>query len=204
MRLNLGCGSDTRVGYTNVDFRSLPGVDLVVDLSVFPWPFETSSVEEVLMLDFLEHFPYGQTASILMECFRVLRSGGELVVQVPDAEILGAVLCSRGTFQCNRCGHWMRGETERDLSLPADADGYDRECPRCRQPVSELVEAAVRRMFGGQDSRGNFHHTCFTHSSLMEKAGSCGLSFERCEEQEHQAANWNLKCRFLKGDPWEI
>lgn len=203
MKLNLGCGSDIRLGYVNVDFRQLPGVDRVIDLSRFPWPFETSSCEEVLMLDFLEHFPYGFTSLILMECYRVLRPSGQLVVQVPDAEILGAVFCSRGTFQCNRCGHVMRGQSERDLSLLDGADGYDRDCPGCRQPVGELLEAAVRRMFGGQDGPGNFHQTCFTHSSLIEKAGARGLLFDRCEEEEHQAANWNLKCRFLKGDLWD-
>lgn len=202
MRLNLGCGSDVRAGYVNVDFRSLPGVDRVVDLSDFPWPFQSGSAEEVLMLDFLEHFPYSSTHVILMECYRVLGPGGKLVIQVPDAAILGAVLCSRGTFQCNRCGKWMRGETERDPGLPDGVDGYDRECPRCRQPVKELLEAAVRRMFGGQDYPGNFHHVCFTFNSLIEKAADCGLRLDAVEEEQHQAANWSLRCRFEKADLW--
>jgi hypothetical protein len=98
----------------------------------------------------------------------------------------------------------MTGQSERDLSLPDGADGYDRVCPGCRQPVEEVLEAAVRRMFGGQDYAGNFHQTCFTHSSLIEKAGACGLLFDRCEEEELQSANWNLKCRFLKGDLWGV
>lgn len=202
MRLNLGCGSDIRHGYVNVDFRELPGVDRVVDLSSFPWPFETSSCDEVLMFDFLEHFPYGSTSLILVECYRVLRPNGQLAVQVPDAEILGSVLCSRGTFQCNRCGHVMRGQSERDLDLLDGADGYDRECPGCRQPAAEVFEAAVRRMFGGQDSLGNFHQTCFSHTSLIRRADECGLDFIGCEEEDHQAANWNMKCRFERGDLW--
>lgn len=146
------------------------------------------------MLDFLEHFPYSSTSQILMECFRVLRDDGRLVVQVPDAQILGAVLCRRGDFQCNRCGGWMWGE-DREERCP--------ECPQCHQTYEEVREAAVRRMFGGQDFPGNFHHTCFTHFSLMEKAGACGLLFDAIEEQEHQAANWSLKHTYIKGDPWD-
>lgn len=194
--MNLGCGRDIRPDYTNVDIREHPGVDLVADLSQLPWPFATDSCEEIMMLDFLEHFPYAKTLPILMECFRVLRQGGRLVVQVPDAEILGAVLSRRGTFQCNRCGEWMRG---------TDGDEYDRACPGCGQPYEEVLEAAVRRMFGGQDYMGNFHHVCFTFSSLIEKAAACGLRFDEIEddaEDEHQAANWSLKCRFEKGDLW--
>lgn len=203
MRLNLCCGNDIREGYVNVDFRQTTPSVSVVDLSKFPWPFANECAEEILLLDALEHFPYSMTTSILMECYRVMRPDGRLAVQVPDAAILGAVLCSRGRFQCNRCGHWMRGETERDLSLPDGADGYDRECPGCQQSVGDVLEAAVRRMYGGQDFLGNFHHTCFTLSSLMEKAAAVGLQFEELEEPEHQSANWSMKCAFVKGDLWD-
>lgn len=196
MRLNLGCGDDIRNGYVNVDFRPRPGVDRVVDLSIFPWPFDSDSADEILMLDFLEHFPYERTSSILMECYRVLRSSGKLVIQVPDAEILGAVMCRRGKFQCNRCGEWMDGIIESTENRPHEW------CPKCLQPYGEVLEAAVRRMFGGQDFPGNFHHVCFTYTSLMEKAAACGLRFDRIEEEEHQAANWSIKCAFDKGDLW--
>ena len=197
MRLNLGCGNDIRDGYVNVDFRQVPGVDRVVDLSLFPWPFETGSCDQVLMLDFLEHFPYASTGAILMECYRVLSSDGQLVIQVPDAEILGAVLSRRGRFQCNRCGAWMDGYLESD-------ERPHEWCPDCKQTYGDVLEAAVRRMFGGQDHRGNFHHVCFTYSRLMQKAAECGLLFDRIEEQEHQAANWSIKCSFIKGDLWRI
>lgn len=193
MRLNLGCGTDIRAGYVNVDFRSLPGVDVVADLSAFPWTFADDSADEVLMLDVLEHFPYRLTSGILVECYRVLRMNGDVVIQVPDAEILGAVLCRRGRFQCNRCGGWMRGTTEGE---------YDWACPNCSQPYEAVLKAAVKRMFGGQDFPGNFHHVCFTVSSLIEVAAMHGLHFDRIEEERHQAANWSLKCRFKKGELW--
>lgn len=202
MRLNLGCGDDIRSGYTNVDFRNTHPSVLNVDLSVFPWPFEDASTKQILMLDCLEHFPYSQTSRILLECHRILQKHGEVVIQVPDARILGAVISSRGTFQCNRCGQLMHGETERDLKRPNRSDGYDSYCTKCGQLDSDLVEAAMMRMFGGQDHHGNFHQTCFTHNSLIEKASSCGLEFKEFVEHDHQAVNWNMKAVFMKGDVW--
>ncbi len=38
--LNLGAGKDIVDGYINHDIVELPGIDIVHDLNVFPWPWE--------------------------------------------------------------------------------------------------------------------------------------------------------------------
>lgn len=38
--LNLGCGTDIRSGWVNLDSAELPGVDVVHDLDRLPLPFE--------------------------------------------------------------------------------------------------------------------------------------------------------------------
>lgn len=187
MKLNLGCGDDVKPGYTNVDFRQTDPSVVQVDLSKFPWPFEDESADEIMMLDFLEHFPYAITPSILLECQRVLKPEGTVVIQVPDAEHLMKALTCSGEYLCNRCGHEMKN----DLS-----------CLGCGQSQREISEAAMRRLYGGQDFPGNFHHTCFTEISLMQKTRSCGLILVEFEEVDHQYANWNFKARFKKGDLW--
>lgn len=190
--LNLGCGSDIRLGYVNVDFRKGPGVDMVCDLSVFPWPFASGAYEEVLMLDFLEHFPYRDTKKILLECNRILGTAGELVVQVPDAEHVCAAFLGSGWYMCNRCG------TE-EYPHP----GAQNVCPKCGQQHESLKEAAMMRLFGGQDYPGNFHHTMFDVHRLDDVVSSCGFSLVDWEEVEHQRANWNIKGRFRKrGSLW--
>lgn len=79
MRLNLGCGDKKRTGYTNVDQFGTP--DVCCDLSVYPWPFETGSVDEVLAEHFLEHVQdYEKT---ILEIHRILKSGGVLHFKVP-------------------------------------------------------------------------------------------------------------------------
>ena len=193
MKLNLGCGDDVREGYVNVDFRRTHPSVAQVDLSQFPWPFETGSADEILMLDFLEHFPYVQTKSILLECFRVLKDTGTVVIQVPDGEHLSKALAMDGNYLCNRCGESMQEPVQRV---------QHRKCPKCGQEAIAIAEAAMMRMYGGQDYLGNFHQTCFTQSSLRWKAESCGLDLVEYEETAHQYANWNFKARFKKGELW--
>lgn len=195
LRLNLGCGNDVRSGYVNVDFRKSHGVDLVHDLSELPWPFETESADEIMMLDFLEHFPYRQTHLILMECHRILKADGTVVIQVPDAEVLSRAISGLGGFPCNVCGRYI-------ISRVHDGVHWLEGCPECGQNDDDSISAAMKRLFGGQDYDGNFHHACFTRRSLMLQAREAGLIQTGQEEVEHQYLNWNFKSRFKKGDLW--
>lgn len=201
MKLNLGCGTDIRDGYVNVDFRQTHPSVVQVDLSKFPWPFEDDSADEILMLDFLEHFPYAQTKLILLECYRLLKMDGTLVVQVPDGVHLARALMQEGYYTCNRCELPMWEPTP---SNPRHGDGpiQHSTCPNCQQSADDISEAAMRRLYGGQDYAGNYHQTCFTEKSLVEKAKPCGLELVDFEEIPHQWVNWNFKARFKKVDLW--
>jgi hypothetical protein len=199
VKLNLGCGDDIRDGYVNVDFRKTHPTVLEVDLSKFPWPFDDQSADEILMLDFLEHFPYATTPFILLECYRVLKADGSVVIQVPDATHLTMALTAAGPFLCNRCGTSMHDrETSREVGNFVAFE----ECPGCIQHKGEIADAAVRRLYGGQDYPGNFHQNCFTQEQLMHQAYQAGLKVADIEEHDYQYANWNLKLRFWKGDLW--
>ncbi len=201
MKLNLGCGTDIRDGYVNVDFRKTHSSVMQVDLSQFPWPFEDGSADEILMLDFLEHFPYSQTKLILLECYRILNAEGTVVIQVPDGVHLARALAQEGDYTCNRCENSMFESTPSNCR---NGDGPIQHmiCPTCKQSADDVSEAAMRRMYGGQDYPGNYHQVCFTEKSLVGKAKLCGLQLTQFEEIGHQWVNWNFKARFKKGDLW--
>jgi SAM-dependent methyltransferase len=79
-RLNVGCGTDIRKGWINLDRARLPGVDVVHDLGSLPLPFGDGEFAEICAKDVLEHLDY---IPLLSELHRILRVGGVLHVQVP-------------------------------------------------------------------------------------------------------------------------
>ena len=78
--LNLGCGTDIRAGWVNLDVAALPGVDVVHDLNKLPLPFSDGEFEHINAKDVLEHVHY---VDVLRDLFRILRPGGTLAIQVP-------------------------------------------------------------------------------------------------------------------------
>ena len=93
IRLNLGCGSDIRDGYVNVDkFPSSPDV---VQAEFPVLPFAEGYADEVILSHVLEHFGYADGLTLCQEMVRVLKPAGMAFVEVPDitwcvAQFLGA------------------------------------------------------------------------------------------------------------------
>jgi SAM-dependent methyltransferase len=65
----------------NVDNVALPGVDVVHDLTEFPWPFRDNEFEEVVLVDILEHLP--SVVKTMEEIHRITRPGGRVMIRVP-------------------------------------------------------------------------------------------------------------------------
>jgi hypothetical protein len=84
-KLNLGCGQNKMPGYINVDKYAAVEPDVLWDLEVTPWPFETNSVDEIVMRHCLEHM--GSTTEIffgiIKELYRVSCHGGKTLVAIP-------------------------------------------------------------------------------------------------------------------------
>jgi SAM-dependent methyltransferase len=83
MKLHLGCGFDRKEGWVNVDCQARVKPDLVVDLGVFPWPWESDSIDEIYSSHVFEHLH--DALGTMRECYRVLKPGGTLEVVVPFA-----------------------------------------------------------------------------------------------------------------------
>ncbi len=80
-RLNLGCGDKIKKGYVNLDFIKQPGVDVVHDLSKFPWPFKDNEFDEVSASHLLEHVK--EFEKTLLEIKRICKNRGIIKIRVP-------------------------------------------------------------------------------------------------------------------------
>ncbi len=83
IKLNLGSGKNPKKGFVNVDKYGTP--DVQHDLEKFPWPWDTSSVGEILMGHVLEHL--GQTTEtylgIIKELYRISAPDATIRIAVP-------------------------------------------------------------------------------------------------------------------------
>lgn len=92
-KLNLGCGQNLKEGYVNVDKFDSFSPDVVWDLEVTPWPFETGSVEEIHMHHVLEHLG-AQTEvflGIMKELYRICAPNAIVHIAVPHPRSDGFV-----------------------------------------------------------------------------------------------------------------
>lgn len=81
--LNLGCGNRLIKGAVHHDrVKHRPEIDVVHDLNVLPWPFESASFDQIVALAVFEHLDIDLVAS-LNECHRILGPGGQLVIKLP-------------------------------------------------------------------------------------------------------------------------
>lgn len=80
MKLNLGSAERHFDGFKSVDI--VPPADYVTDLSK-PWPWEDSSVDEVIALNIIEHIE--DRIHFMNELHRVMKPGAVVVIEVPSA-----------------------------------------------------------------------------------------------------------------------
>jgi len=76
--LDVGCGAAKRRGAMGVDAMALPGVDVVHDLNVYPWPFEDHQFDRVLFTASLECLE--DIVKAMEEAHRISRPGGRVEI----------------------------------------------------------------------------------------------------------------------------
>lgn len=81
MKIDLGCGQKKREGYIGVDILNVPGVDVIHDLNVFPYPFRDNIAEEIWMDNVLEHL--NDPVKVMEEVYRISCNNARIVISVP-------------------------------------------------------------------------------------------------------------------------
>lgn len=135
VRLHLGCGKNILPGYINVDKVDFPGISYKWDICM-GIPLDDNSVDYVASQDLLEHIPPENKVFVINEIWRVLKPGGIMEHNVPNAG-------SQNDFGSpTHLSHWSLQQFEH-----WDVDSYryekDREfegiCGGFRKLIAELV-----------------------------------------------------------------
>lgn len=79
--IDLGCGANKKEGYIGLDILQHPNVDIVMDLTREPLPFEDASVDEVYSSHFFEHIT--DPKFLLHEMVRVAVPNGKCEIWTP-------------------------------------------------------------------------------------------------------------------------
>lgn len=88
MKLNLGCGNDVKDDFINADHDKKKGIDVVMDINKFPWPFKDNSFDYVLCSRILEYSL--DISKVMGELYRITKKEGIIEVISPYHKSDGA------------------------------------------------------------------------------------------------------------------
>jgi len=88
MKVYFGCGNHRVNGFIGVDKLKMDPVDVVHDMNTFPYPFHNNSIEEVLLINILEHLP--NTIRVMEEIWRICKDRASIKILVPYYNSHGA------------------------------------------------------------------------------------------------------------------
>ncbi len=80
MAADLGCGVNKTRDTVGIDRFPLEGVDVVVDLNKFPYPFADNSFDVFYLNDIIEHLP--DTIGVMEELYRLCKPNAHIYIRV--------------------------------------------------------------------------------------------------------------------------
>jgi len=107
-KLNIGCSYMYIDGWTNIDINPECKPDLVCDIRDIDSKFEEHSIDIILVSHTLEHILLEEAKPTLEKLSKILKSGGHLVIEVPDCEDLDERV-ERGEMDEHGRQIWLQG-----------------------------------------------------------------------------------------------
>lgn len=162
IRLNVGCGTDYKKGWINIDNNSdenITKLDLNWDLRN-PLPFADESVDYIFNEHFIEHLTVDEGKAAVQDFMRVLKPGGVLRMATPDLEVT----------------------VDKYINLPLSKD------PTIRRFGLEFIKTRAERL--NISFRWWGHKWLYDWEELSRRIEEAGFSnFKRCSinKSEHQA-----------------
>ena len=83
VQIDVGCGIQKNKGFIGIDKRKLPGVDIVHDITVTPWPLPDSCATVMILSHVWEHIPPWKTLDVMAEMHRISKNNGIVMMNGP-------------------------------------------------------------------------------------------------------------------------
>ena len=94
IKLNLGCGSDYKVGWINIDMDESVKSDICADFQALKFIFKESSVMHIYMMHSIGYMNLFQARAFFKDILGILKPGGILEMEFPDIAKCANVLSS--------------------------------------------------------------------------------------------------------------
>ncbi len=88
--LDVGCGANKTPGSLGIDCRSFPGVDIVHDLEVVPWPLRSNAFDLIICSHIVEHV--SDVGRFVKEIHRVCADQAKVRIDTPHFSSLDSWL----------------------------------------------------------------------------------------------------------------
>lgn len=92
-KLDIACGNHKQAAdWIGMDIQRLPGVNIVHDVNVHPWPVDDASIDQAQAWHIVEHIPPVTVTEkgtrftfieFMDECWRILKPGAEIDIECP-------------------------------------------------------------------------------------------------------------------------
>lgn len=99
IRLDIGCGANKQEGFVGLDAQALPGVDIVWDVNLHPWPLPDECVLMATCSHLAEHIPtvmvdrkegtWFPFIEFMDEVWRIMKPGGQFLLSMPHGRSSG-------------------------------------------------------------------------------------------------------------------
>lgn len=91
IRLDIGCGRNKQPGFVGMDMQDLPGVDVVHDWNIYPWPLPDECVLLAMASHVIEHVnpAEGNFLRWMDELWRVCKVDAEVAITAPHGSSQG-------------------------------------------------------------------------------------------------------------------
>ncbi len=153
IKLEIGSGTTPRDGYEHLDIQPFPHVEYLAD--ALKIPLGNGTVSEIYTANTIEHFWWYEIDSLLKEWFRVMETGGSLIVYTVDSDVI--------------IKEFYDGGWKKEINRHPKEAGYN-----WIFRSGEDKNMWLNFNLYGTGAPGNAHRTAFTFEmmkSCMERAG---------------------------------